>query len=952
MIRGHPPEAACAGLVPMDVPKVSVIVPGYNASSTLGLCLSVLRCQDWPRDRLEIIYVDDASTDNSAEVASDLADRIIRLSGLPQGPAAARNAGVLESSGQIVVFLDADVVATKWTIRGLVEPMMKDETLDAVFGSYDSKPIDWTFVSQYRNLLHHFVHQTSQQNAATFWAGCGAIRKSSFERVGGFDAGRYQRAMIEDIELGHRMRALGMRIKLVPSIQVKHLKEWTLSAMVRADITSRGIPWMRLLLSDAQGSGEIGDLNLRLSGTLSVALAWVGVVLAILSLWFGPLIYFAGIVLAAGFIINLLMYRLFWKERGLRFTAGVMPLHFLYHLYNGVSVAGGLLYRTMVDKPPERLRPFVEAIRAWRWSRATKRRWRSRGPVQNDGAQRLDADAGSTPVGSPDGSLLAIWRRLAFWQTVLVVLVWAYVGGLQWHNDGLWFQGDAPRHAANGVFWKDFLLSGTLHPRDYALQYYARYPVITPIAYPPVFYLLEALAFALIRPSAYLAKILVLSFALLAALYLMAWLRRWVSSESGWLAPVLVTIPGFVRWSHAVLLNVPATALSVAALYHGRRWIESAPEASGRRQLYLAAGFAALATLTYLPAGIVAVIILVWLLTSRRGAFLWSRKGLLAGAAGLLLLIPFLMLAKAWAPFQVSFVTEIPRRLWRVSAWTFYVRHLHLLLSPHLLALSAAGIALGLTWRRWRHESIVLLLLLGVDYAFLSALIAKEGRYALLLCVPLLCFASIALQSAGEWVGKRLQFAGVSVGASTMVLALAAVITQAWIAAQTHVDHLEGFKKVVSFAEQVAPNEAVFYDGHFDGVFTFLVQAGDPGYRRRVVLGGKLLYTSAMVPLYRYQSFAASTGEVIQKLRTEGGCRWLFVEASGRSEQVPGGRLLREALRGPEFELVRSFPISGPGIDRVDVYRFKEEILPVEDVELPFPILGGKTRYHVRPIRR
>ena len=355
-------------------PKVSVIVPGHNASRMLEPSLSALRSQDWPKDRLEIVYVDDASTDESAEVASGWADRIVRLTGFPKGPANARNSGVRECSGEIVVFMDADVLAPAGTIHALVAPLMADESLDAVFGSYDSAPQDPTLVSQYRNLLHHFVHQTSRQNAATFWAGCGSIRKSSFERAGGFDAERYRGAMIEDIELGHRMRALGMRIKLQPSIEVKHLKKWTLFQMVRADIFSRGIPWIRLLFQESRTSGEVGDLNLKLSGFLSVALSWMGIFLLVLSPWFPMLLWGVCLFLGLAVILNMPVYRFFFRIRGLRFALMIIPLHVLYHLYNGVSVIGGLLYRCLIDRPLPGLKSIGVKLQLQYWHQINARR--------------------------------------------------------------------------------------------------------------------------------------------------------------------------------------------------------------------------------------------------------------------------------------------------------------------------------------------------------------------------------------------------------------------------------------------------------------------------------------------------------------------------------------------------------------------------------------------------
>jgi hypothetical protein len=71
-------------------------------------------------------------------------------------------------------------------------------------------------VSQYRNLLHHFVHSQSAGEAETFWGGCGAIRRDVFIEAGRYDEWSYPRPQIEDVELGHRVRSLGHRIILRP----------------------------------------------------------------------------------------------------------------------------------------------------------------------------------------------------------------------------------------------------------------------------------------------------------------------------------------------------------------------------------------------------------------------------------------------------------------------------------------------------------------------------------------------------------------------------------------------------------------------------------------------------------------------------------------------------------------------------------------------------------------
>jgi len=336
-----PIEAGARGNPARD-PKVTVIIPGRNVAKNIELCLSSIRAQDYPAECLEILYIDDRSGDDSVSIASKFASRIIKMSEKCCGPAAARNEGVKQATAEIIVFFDADTVAPSWTVRRLVEHLTRDK-LDGIFGSYDSEPSERNFVSQYRNLLHHFVHQTSRGEASTFWAGCGAVLKSSFQRAGGFDAERYSRPMIEDVELGHRMRALGMRIALDRSITVKHLKKWTLLQMIKADIFYRGIPWVRLLLQEPRSSSEIGDLNLKVPAFLSVGLAWMAVILAVIALWH-PLLFAAVFVLMLlGLLINMPVCRFFCKVRGPSFALMSAPLQFVYHLYNGVSVTLAVL---------------------------------------------------------------------------------------------------------------------------------------------------------------------------------------------------------------------------------------------------------------------------------------------------------------------------------------------------------------------------------------------------------------------------------------------------------------------------------------------------------------------------------------------------------------------------------------------------------------------------------
>jgi cellulose synthase/poly-beta-1,6-N-acetylglucosamine synthase-like glycosyltransferase len=303
------------------------------------------------------------------------------------GPGQARNRGAATARGAYLLFVDADVCLRPDAMSRVVATFVNDPAADAVFGSYDLHPAAPNFISQYKNLFHHFVHGEARREASTFWAGCGAVRRRVFLDLDGFDA-HFDRPCIEDIEFGVRLKEAGGRILIDKEMQGTHLKRWKLWSLIRTDIFDRGIPWTRLILQQGKAPN---DLNLtfgqRLSALLSLALllciglAFVlapaqaclvlllvtGILLAdSLTGWtngsaLGLLPALAAtctaswavgaalgawawvpLGLAAGIVgLNLRFYRFFARVRGWHFAAAVFPLHVLYFLYSVAAFAAG-----------------------------------------------------------------------------------------------------------------------------------------------------------------------------------------------------------------------------------------------------------------------------------------------------------------------------------------------------------------------------------------------------------------------------------------------------------------------------------------------------------------------------------------------------------------------------------------------------------------------------------
>jgi hypothetical protein len=543
-----------------------------------------------------------------------------------------------------------------------------------------------------------------------------------------------------------------------------------------------------------------------------------------------------------------------------------------------------------------------------------------------------------------------ISARQLLLQVLLLLAIWAYLFTLHLDNDGLWFQGDAPRHAVTGFFWLDYLRDFTPDAKGYALSYYARYPAIDPVSRPPVFYLLEAAAFALLGPSPYVAKNLVLAFSLLSAVYLMAWLRHWISPRAGWAAGLLLLLPGMTTWSHATMLNVPALALGLGAVYHARHWLEAR---SRRRPDFLVATLLTLlGILTYYPAGVVVIVIAFWMALQRD----WRRPGhdkvLLVAGISLFTLLPFVWLTAHWAQVQLGWLLPSASHLAKLSTWTFYPLLMPQIVNLHIICLAGIGLFTGLAQKRWRREVIILTSWIAVLYLVFSILYAKDIRYALPVMVPLVILCAIGIHTASDWMKRRLRMPGPDGRKLTTTLILVLLLSQAYLVGQHTVPSVSGYRELVAFLEQAAPAEPLFYEGHHDGIFTFYVRAGDENFQRRVVLGSKLLYASAKVPGWQQQNFVNSPEDVIRVLREQGGARWLAVEIPARGQQSAPVRALHEALGTSDFELVRSFPIDARSVKRVDVYRLRLPVSDVKEVELPFPVLGTDVRYRTRPVTR
>lgn len=317
--------------------QISFIVPFHRGLADLERCVRALVPVPSPG---ELVIVADGAEEDCQHLVRACGARLVDISGT-SGPAVARNLGAAAAAGDVLVFIDADVVVSRASIERLSRLFDAPDAPAAVFGAYDDRPDDQRFMSQYKNLSHSFIHHSGERQARTFWAGFGAVRRDAFRAVGGFDE-RFGRPSVEDIDLGYRLNAAGYDVVLDPALSACHLKRWTLRSAIASDVLDRGIPWTQLLF---RYGAMHNDLNLRVEYRLSVVLAYLALGSVAFAAYEPRAVAVAALALGGLTVLNRRYYRYFHRKRGALFTAGVWALHFLQHVCNGLSfVAGAVLF--------------------------------------------------------------------------------------------------------------------------------------------------------------------------------------------------------------------------------------------------------------------------------------------------------------------------------------------------------------------------------------------------------------------------------------------------------------------------------------------------------------------------------------------------------------------------------------------------------------------------------
>ena len=222
----------------MTSPAVSVVIPAYNSAGHLTACLQGVLAQEYPD--FEVIVVDDASTDKTSEIVRSHEGARLVSAARNLGPGAARNRGVTESRGQLLLFLDSDSIVDdrRWiakhaAVHASHEPVVLGGGVEGVgrglvarADSYchwstnipGAQPTVTTAAPRLGRVSRHLVTNNM------------SVRRATFDLVGPFDE-RFRTG--EDVDFCERALRLGIPLRLEPAILVKHRDRERLADFLR-----------------------------------------------------------------------------------------------------------------------------------------------------------------------------------------------------------------------------------------------------------------------------------------------------------------------------------------------------------------------------------------------------------------------------------------------------------------------------------------------------------------------------------------------------------------------------------------------------------------------------------------------------------------------------------------------------------------------------------------------
>jgi len=539
-----------------------------------------------------------------------------------------------------------------------------------------------------------------------------------------------------------------------------------------------------------------------------------------------------------------------------------------------------------------------------------------------------------SPVGEDTGttasSMASLRSRAANWQAqhrssylVVLVLLIAVTFILPGISRGEFHLNiDEAFHATTGLFFADFARDLPLrHPIQYTYRYYAQYPALGLVHWPPFFHLAEGAMFLMFGSSVVAARLTVLLFAIVGLYF---WFRIVNQLEDCWTAAastiMLAGLPILLLYEKSVLLEVPSLALCLASTYYWMLYRKR-----GDRRSAIRFGIAAGLALVTKQQSIYLVPLCLITLAPRNWSYLVRRTTILAVGIVAVISLPFYALC--FGVDTKSIAANVFHGVEHVSnPFLYYFSPLRNALGMNLLLLSTAGAVTYVWWRRRKCPAIMFAWICAW-YVVFTGIGTKTPRYVVYALPPFIYFAVAPLMS------KAIPQSFRRVGIVCVIALLARTSWRAWSYERPYV---AGYSSIAHTVTQDPNGSVVLFDGDLSGNFIFFIRAEDA--RRRFVVLRKALYVTEVMAQFGSEELIHSEQD-LDDLINDYGIKYVVIEKNAPI-QFHSQKLLRDFLNSGRFRLLREEPIQS------NVALWKARSLLLYENTAPAPPI--RTSLHLR----
>jgi glycosyltransferase involved in cell wall biosynthesis len=323
-------------------PLISVILPVYNGATSIQRVLDNIRASNFAS--FEILVIDDASHDETPAIIQKAGQHVRLIRNQHNfGPYHSRNEGARLARGKILFFTDADVLIQPDTLSKIWRHFSVAERA-AVIGLYQLPPPQSNIASLYKHSWIRFSYLNAPERVNWFFTAVGAIRRDVWEQSGNFNPAYSRKTGGGDIEFGQRLASQGFEIFLDKTLEVEHLKHYTLGALLRND-GCRAYGWSCLALRSISAGWCMAHGLANVTTPFVMSVGGTGLIMlgAVVALWYPRLAWLSGGLTLFYLAINFPFYRYLCRQFDLKRTIACVPVMFFDHACCGLGIAISLL---------------------------------------------------------------------------------------------------------------------------------------------------------------------------------------------------------------------------------------------------------------------------------------------------------------------------------------------------------------------------------------------------------------------------------------------------------------------------------------------------------------------------------------------------------------------------------------------------------------------------------